>query len=500
MIKVLSFFPLNKGVQRGAIKQLLISWLKYIGVLLGYTLASIFLCNLPVIGNLFYNLGELITIYCIIGIISAIVQMLIVLDASMIEYKSLKELLDNKKVLIGIAIAAVVLLVVPKSVWQAGTSSEVEQESETKTSKKEKSKAKKQDKDKEKESDKEAETDDNKADQTVEEASENPDNGRLYETPDDMKDLIGYVDENGQIVYKDWYDDSSCWWALRNYVNIKTKLPIYISGLGGDIRYEVTWDDSVNHWHLIKYYKDKVEEDEYYDDELNYPVDYEDPFERATWKARSHTHEWNFPGESVFGSMTYWDVDDYENEIYLFKDPSGKYYAGVKVKDINHLPTTYTVKADNVAEGLNDGDVLPVIMIMAYTGNDRIINIPDNIVRIDEKAFCGNTDIEEVVLPNGLESIGEKAFSGCSNLKSVSFGEYLSEIDKYAFSGCDSMECVSLPLGISYIGYADEQFGQCSSITWNGNTYSNSKDFEAAFKEDGGEVSRNYADLSEYGR
>ena len=93
-----------------------------------------------------------------------------------------------------------------------------------------------------------------------------------YEVPDDMKAYQGYVDANGQIIYAEYATDEDCVWAFRNYADVSKKLPVYVKTKNGMVSYDVTWDDSVGHWHLVKRVNGKVTADNYYDNDLIYPV------------------------------------------------------------------------------------------------------------------------------------------------------------------------------------------------------------------------------------
>lgn len=91
--------------------------------------------------------------------------------------------------------------------------------------------------------------------ETVEEKAQ-----AAYEVPDDLKPYQGYADENGNIVYAEWTTDEECVWAIRNYGDIRTKLPVYVKTKDDLVRYNVTWDYNAGHWRLVKYYKGQVEE------------------------------------------------------------------------------------------------------------------------------------------------------------------------------------------------------------------------------------------------
>ena len=72
-------------------------------------------------------------------------------------------------------------------------------------------------------------------------------------------------------------------------------------------------------------------------------------------------------------------------------------------------------------------------VLKKYSGNTKVLLIPDIVTEIDEAVFSGNKYIEEVELPNGLSEIQASLFSGCSNLKRVSIPDTVTVIGTKAF-------------------------------------------------------------------
>jgi len=98
-----------------------------------------------------------------------------------------------------------------------------------------------------------------------------------------------------------------------------------------------------------------------------------------------------------------------------------------------------------------------------YTGQNRIIIIPQNVTSIADQAFMNNTVIEEVVFPDGLEIIGSEAFSGCTALRKINLiSSSVVEIGSKAFNNCAAVEAIKLPNTTYFIGsYA---FYGCASL------------------------------------
>lgn len=91
-------------------------------------------------------------------------------------------------------------------------------------------------------------------------------------------------------------------------------------------------------------------------------------------------------------------------------------------------------------------------ILVAYSGKESKITIPEGVKQIGAEAFKDHKGIVEVALPDSLEIIREGAFSGCGNLSIVSGGTNIKQIEDRAFSGCplktvrivDSVESIGL--------------------------------------------------------
>ena len=104
---------------------------------------------------------------------------------------------------------------------------------------------------------------------------------------------------------------------------------------------------------------------------------------------------------------------------------------------------------DHAFEGLNKGSLAEVI-------------IGENIRRVGESAFSGNSDVK-IIVESKLEYIGQKAFLGCDGLERIELGKGLEEIPFEAFSGCAGLKEVILPDTVQKIG--ENAFELCTSLT-----------------------------------
>lgn len=72
-------------------------------------------------------------------------------------------------------------------------------------------------------------------------------------------------------------------------------------------------------------------------------------------------------------------------------------------------------------------------ILISYTGSDKEITIPSEVLYIGDNAFRNNTSLEKIVLGDSVMGIGNCAFYGCTSLSSVEQTRSLGAIGAYAF-------------------------------------------------------------------
>ena len=82
---------------------------------------------------------------------------------------------------------------------------------------------------------------------------------------------------------------------------------------------------------------------------------------------------------------------------------------------------------------------------------------------IEDEAFEGCCNIEELTIPKTVNRIGEGAFSGCKKLKIINIPENVTSISKSVFEDCESLETIILHPNVKSIG--DCAFRSCHSLT-----------------------------------
>ena len=100
--------------------------------------------------------------------------------------------------------------------------------------------------------------------------------------------------------------------------------------------------------------------------------------------------------------------------------------------------------------------------LLAYTGADATVTIPDTVSTIGGYAFEGCTTLENVVMPDSVQTIDAFAFLNCSRLHQVQFPAHLKTIGEYAFHWCTALEEVQIPDTVTTVG--NHGFSYCRSL------------------------------------
>lgn len=87
-----------------------------------------------------------------------------------------------------------------------------------------------------------------------------------------------------------------------------------------------------------------------------------------------------------------------------------------------------------VSASADEGDfVINNGILISYTGSDREVTIPSEVLYIGDNAFRNNTSLEKVVLGDSVMAVGNCSFYGCTSLASVEQTQSVGVIGAYAF-------------------------------------------------------------------
>ena len=101
-------------------------------------------------------------------------------------------------------------------------------------------------------------------------------------------------------------------------------------------------------------------------------------------------------------------------------------------------------------------------ILIKYEGYDSVVEIPDGIIAIENKAFWYNKFITKVTLPDTVKAIGNYAFCGCQSLAEINIPSGTKHIGKMAFNACTKLTEIEIPESVLEIGA--QAFGNCTSL------------------------------------
>ena len=111
---------------------------------------------------------------------------------------------------------------------------------------------------------------------------------------------------------------------------------------------------------------------------------------------------------------------------------------------------------------LKDFIILKGGILQKYRGTSENVVIPDNIKRIDAKAFERCDFIKNIYIPNSVVSIGECAFSYCKGLVEIIIPNSVTSIGREAFAFCQDLSKITISNRIKKIG--SNAFDGCNKL------------------------------------
>lgn len=231
-----------------------------------------------------------------------------------------------------------------------------------------------------------------------------------------------------------------------------------------------------------------------------------EPFEYVDGKLHKFTVEVSRKGASglvfelIGESITAWETDNVSHDAtareYVVIDvpaadaegsalkaaiiAAGKDYAKIKhlkvTGEINQLDFDFMRDEMQVLQSINLKEV-EIAAYEYYSANEipydaffqkntlvRFV-FPENITKIDNRAFEGTNLTGSLIIPNGVTEIGHSAFNGCRSLSgTLTLPKSLITIDDQAFYQCTGLTgTLDIPSTVTTIGH--NAFHQCSGFT-----------------------------------
>ncbi len=116
------------------------------------------------------------------------------------------------------------------------------------------------------------------------------------------------------------------------------------------------------------------------------------------------------------------------------------FYRGFKYQN-RTLNTTYTWSKESAWSTEPDPNADSYSYRIRQIQYENVLKLPADLTRIEDEAFMGNTEIQEVIVPSGCAYIGNRAFAGCTALRRV-YLPLTTQVEEDAFSGCDSLTII----------------------------------------------------------
>ena len=167
-------------------------------------------------------------------------------------------------------------------------------------------------------------------------------------------------------------------------------------------------------------------------------------------------------GYDYLNDNNFISYSDYENNVTPGEIGSTKV---VGSKAVFLIDPTMTVKE---SYNLNDAEIEDSIsgnvktthkedeysiirsVLDAYNGNEADVKVPEDVMRIGNRAFYKNPNINSVNMPSSVTSIGDFAFAR-SNISNVNIPGSVKSIGYAAFYQCPNLTEVNIPESVEYI-------------------------------------------------
>jgi hypothetical protein len=166
---------------------------------------------------------------------------------------------------------------------------------------------------------------------------------------------------------------------------------------------------------------------------------------------------WDNPTSAITGDVT--ATAQFRKADYLDYVLNGAGNGYVVYKNANiSLPQTVVIPLEYKG--------LPVVEIGGSAFKDAGIQhvvVGENVTKIDDEAFSGDSALIDIDLPVTLNAIGVSAFVNCHSLEKITIPSSITTISKTCFGNCSSLKEVNLSSHIEK--FEETAFIGCSALT-----------------------------------
>ena len=167
--------------------------------------------------------------------------------------------------------------------------------------------------------------------------------------------------------------------------------------------------------------------------------------------------DWDNPTSAITGDVT--ATAQFRKADYLDYVLNGAGNGYVVYKNANiSLPQTVVIPLEYKG--------LPVVEIGGSAFKDAGIQhvvVGENVTKIDDEAFSGDSALIDIDLPVTLNAIGVSAFVNCHSLEKITIPSSITTISKTCFGNCSSLKEVNLSSHIEK--FEETAFKGCSALT-----------------------------------
>lgn len=161
---------------------------------------------------------------------------------------------------------------------------------------------------------------------------------------------------------------------------------------------------------------------------------------------------------AIIFALFFFEFPDNTHAKFIFSEPDEN--GCVKVMGYTGNPTTLNIPSTD-----ENGNKVVAIAEGAFGSTySRIekVKMPNTVTVIEDGAFAGAINLEEVVLSSKLVKIGAEAFAECTQLDEIEFPKTLEVIGARAFYRCANLEKLHIPAAVHEIG--EQAFESCGEL------------------------------------